>query len=881
MPGSFDALDPEGQGAARVPGAKLNSQRSLYGLFGAVKSKERKVQLATPPQTPSTLTSPIPEFTLPDFSRVQSLVSPSRKLSQKSRHRALDFQVQSKSSLHSPNDVPAVPNLPLIPSMPGIRSAKEALPRDKPIPLKTSPIYHQPIYHGPAYTTVPDPSHQSQLLRSHGLSITIPKQTGMPTCASTANADYSASASSIPRSKQNAQLSSTLAYQNTGVTGQDFSKSINGADISDHMPNSASTPQELFDEEEVRASFRSALTTASSFHGTSGTERSSVMTRGSSFSEFPVSPVVGLPLVAEPRTSDIPKYKNALESEDMEMTVEDAIDMYLSTNSNEEEMMLGEEERYQREATITGELSLKSNDYAGNSYKIEPDSYLSTSSQEHHILTPPSLQHRPILANEPSRIKEPTLSSKNPPFGTITTSQHPTLPRPMAHPKNPPDSLPQSPSQPPPQSYTSNFENVPQPRDRYGFRKRTQYITPEQYDEWNSGYTESLLRRKKKWIGLMKESNLQTDNPVRFPPKSNKVKRFVRKGIPPEWRGPAWFWYAGGHMQLLAHPGLFSHLLGQAEAGNISDSDKESIERDLHRTFPDNIRFKPPVDEEISSNSNNKPPETKLLRSLRRVLQAFCLHCPHIGYCQSLNFLAGLLLIFMEEERAFWMLCIITKEYLPGTHDLSLEGSSVDQGVLMASVRESMPGIWSKIGGELDGSSVSAFDTKNHLTTRLPPITLCTAAWFMSCFIGNLPIETVLRVWDCFFFEGSKTLFRISLAIFKLGEPEIRAVSDPSEIFQVVQTIPRRLLDAGSLMDTCYKRRIGFTQLSQNGIDQRRTARRAMYSEERAEAERNRRLREGGAVQEPSTSDLSPATINGLPQSQNVLARMHLKRSFS
>ena len=37
-----------------------------------------------------------------------------------------------------------------------------------------------------------------------------------------------------------------------------------------------------FDSEEVRASFRSALTTNSSFMGTSGTERSSVMTKSSS-----------------------------------------------------------------------------------------------------------------------------------------------------------------------------------------------------------------------------------------------------------------------------------------------------------------------------------------------------------------------------------------------------------------------------------------------------------------------------------------------------------------------------------------------------------------------------------------------------------------------
>jgi hypothetical protein len=106
----------------------------------------------------------------------------------------------------------------------------------------------------------------------------------------------------------------------------------------------------------------------------------------------------------------------------------------------------------------------------------------------------------------------------------------------------------------------------------------------------------------------------------------------------------------------------------------------------------------------------------------------------------------------------------------------------------------------------------------------------------MSCFIGTLPIETVLRVWDSFFYEGSKTLFRIALTIFKLGEQEIKAVNDPMEIFQVVQTIPRRLVDCNVVMEACFKRRNGFGHLSQDTIEARREERRRGYADERARA---------------------------------------------
>ncbi|KAJ3563728.1 hypothetical protein NPX13_g8097 [Xylaria arbuscula] len=382
-------------------------------------------------------------------------------------------------------------------------------------------------------------------------------------------------------------------------------------------------------------------------------------------------------------------------------------------------------------------------------------------------------------------------------------------------------------------------------RDRYGFKKANQYITCEDYDRWDTEYTKYLARRRRKWNVFLKENGLMTDSPNRFPPGSNKTKRFIRKGIPPDWRGAAWFYYAGGPAIVAKHAGLYDELLDC----EVKEVDAEAIERDLHRTFPDNIRFRSSADpsspvhdmasarnsqQTVTSTANNAaiPGETPMISSLRRVLYAFSVYNPRIGYCQSLNFLAGLLLLFVEsEEQAFWLLNIITRVYLPGTHEMSLEGANVDLGVLMSSIRDTMPNVWAKIGGELDGTDVARPKSRRHrqrveLTTRLPPITLCMTAWFMSCFIGTLPIESTLRVWDIFFYEGSKTLFRIALTIFKLGEPEIKKVGDPMEIFQVVQTIPRRIIDVNGLIEACYKRRNGFGHLSQESIEQKRLERR-------------------------------------------------------
>jgi len=212
------------------------------------------------------------------------------------------------------------------------------------------------------------------------------------------------------------------------------------------------------------------------------------------------------------------------------------------------------------------------------------------------------------------------------------------------------------------------------------FKKQSQYVSLAEYLEWEVRYNETLDRRRKKWDQLLRESGLTPgeEGPVRFPPKSAKIKRYVRKGIPPEWRGAAWFWYAGGQRYLSKNAGVYDSLV---KKGSIAP-DAELIERDLHRTFPDNIKYKPdPPPGTRMSKMLEKQYETPMVQKLRRVLIAFAIHVPRIGYCQSLNFLAGLLLLFMPEEKAFWMLYIMTQTHLPGTHEMNLEGSSVDQWV--------------------------------------------------------------------------------------------------------------------------------------------------------------------------------------------------------
>ncbi|KAF2198933.1 RabGAP/TBC [Delitschia confertaspora ATCC 74209] len=372
--------------------------------------------------------------------------------------------------------------------------------------------------------------------------------------------------------------------------------------------------------------------------------------------------------------------------------------------------------------------------------------------------------------------------------------------------------------------------NTPVPRDRYGFKKQTKDISVDEYDQWNSKYEEHVTRRTKKWEALMQKHSLPTENPIRFPARSGRVERYIQKGIPPQWRGAAWFFYSGGpKMQAGEMKGVYRNLVRQCSNGKLSENDRDLIDRDLHRTFPDNVFFKPDT-VATAANPTADPnfdtgEEAPIIHALRRVLQAFALNNPNIGYCQSLNFIAGLLLLFLnqDEEKAFIMLTIITREHLPGTHAKNL--LNVDIGVLMMLIKDRLPAVWKAIDDIHDvnsGPGSNAHPQSN--VTRLPTVSLATTSWFMSLFIGSLPIETVLRVWDQFLYEGSRVLFKVALAIFRTGEPQIKLCKghDMMEVFQIVQTLPRRCLDPNSLLERVNSSRPIFHNLSQKKIEEHR-----------------------------------------------------------
>lgn len=280
--------------------------------------------------------------------------------------------------------------------------------------------------------------------------------------------------------------------------------------------------------------------------------------------------------------------------------------------------------------------------------------------------------------------------------------------------------------------------------DAYGFERRGDI---DSYKEMMNQYVDVLNRRSMRWSKLLQEKP--------HVEKNFTVKRFVRKGVPNEHRARIWMAASGAQEQLESKPGYYQSLLGMEHDTKL----KETIHTDMHRTFPDNILFKSKA-------------EPGMQKALFNVLLAYGHHNPTVGYCQGMNFIAGyLIIITKDEEKSFWLMDALVGRILPDYYTPAMLGLKTDQEVLGELVKVKAPAV-------------------GQLMAQYPGIwTLVVSRWFICLYIDVLPIETVLRVWDCLFYEGSKVLFRVALTLILHHQAEIlraRSLPDVCECFKQI-----------------------------------------------------------------------------------------------
>ncbi|TDG52650.1 hypothetical protein AWZ03_000883 [Drosophila navojoa] len=234
--------------------------------------------------------------------------------------------------------------------------------------------------------------------------------------------------------------------------------------------------------------------------------------------------------------------------------------------------------------------------------------------------------------------------------------------------------------------------------------------------------------------------------------RTTDVINLIVEGIPDKLRQEIWLIFSGAIHDKEMNPGLYEDLVEKAAC--IKDCFvHDEIDRDLPRSLPEHPAFQC----------------TDGIGALRRVLQAYALRNPQVGYCQAMNIVSSVFLLFCDEENAFWMLASLCENLLPDYYKDKVVGAQIDQGVL----------------NELVETHLS--DLHEHLE-RLGVIKMISISWFLTIFISVISYESSLQILDCFFYEGAKIIFMISLQIIEWNRDKLLKCQDDGEAMLVLQT---------------------------------------------------------------------------------------------
>ncbi|KAG4908698.1 hypothetical protein JHK84_057241 [Glycine max] len=295
-------------------------------------------------------------------------------------------------------------------------------------------------------------------------------------------------------------------------------------------------------------------------------------------------------------------------------------------------------------------------------------------------------------------------------------------------------------------------------------------------------------------------------------PWKEELEVLVRGGVPMALRGELWQAFVGVkarrvekyYQDLLASEND-SEIKTDQQSMESTDSNgktgadfgcmpekwkgvKGQIEKDLPRTFPGH----PALDEDGRN-------------ALRRLLTAYARHNPSVGYCQAMNFFAGLLLLLMPEENAFWTLMGILDDYFDGYYSEEMIESQVDQLVFEELVRERFP----KLGFQSSGLSGSA-GGMGYWT--MVPVHFCEHA--------SLGKWSVLRVWDVLLFEGNRVmLFRTAVALMELYGPALVTTKDAGDAVTLLQSLAGSTFDSSQLVLTAC---MGYQNINETRLQQLR-----------------------------------------------------------
>ncbi|XP_057691606.1 USP6 N-terminal-like protein isoform X2 [Corythoichthys intestinalis] len=266
--------------------------------------------------------------------------------------------------------------------------------------------------------------------------------------------------------------------------------------------------------------------------------------------------------------------------------------------------------------------------------------------------------------------------------------------------------------------------------DRLGFLHEKELPTPGVLEEKQK---QQEMERVQKWLKMVKNWSKYKNG--------DKLAKRVYKGIPLQLRGQAWSLLLDVDKVKGDNPGKYEKM--KLQARNFSTEIKQ-IDLDVNRTFRNHIMFM----ERFGVKQ----------QALFHVLAAYSVYNTEVSYCQGMSQIAAMLLMYLNEEDAFWALSQLLTDNKHAMHGFFIPGFPKLQRFQAHHER-----ILSKMLPKV----------RKHLEREQMSCGLYTTKWFLQCFIDRSPFTLTLRLWDIYILEGEKMLSAMAYTTLKLHKKRL------------------------------------------------------------------------------------------------------------